>query len=130
MLKEFREFITRGSVIPLAIGVIMGAAFTGIVTSLVNDMFMPFVGALIGGIHFEGLAFTIGEASINYGKFIHAVVNFILVAIVIFFLLRSIVAMEKKLGMTLEEEPEPAPEPSDEVKLLTEIRNLMIEERQ
>jgi len=66
MLKDFRDFISRGSVIDLAIGVIIGASFTAIVNSLVGDIFMPVVGALLGGVNFEGLAFQVGEASINY----------------------------------------------------------------
>ena len=128
MFKDFREFISRGSVIDLAIGVIMGASFTAIVNSIVGDMFMPLIGALLGGLHLEGLAFEVGEASINYGKFIQTVINFFLVAIVIFFVMRAIVAAEKQLHMLPEEEkPEPEPELSDEVKLLTEIRDLMKE---
>ena len=67
MFKDFRDFISRGSVINLAIGVILGAAFTSIVNSLVEDMFMPLIGALLGGVNFEDLAFQVGEASINYG---------------------------------------------------------------
>ena len=131
MLKDFSEFISRGSVIDLAIGVIIGAAFMEIGNSLVGDMFMPIIGAMLGGLHLEGLAFEVGEASINYGKFIQAVINFFLVAAVIFFAMRAIVAAEKKMGMLPEdgEEPEPDPEPSDEVKILTEIRDLMKENR-
>ena len=122
-----REFIYRGSVIDLAIGVIMGAAFTSIVNSIVGDMFMPLIGALLGGIHLEGLAFQMGEASINYGKFIQAVINFFLVALVIFFALHAILAVEKGLDMEKdkEEEPPPEPEPSDEVKISIEIRDLI-----
>ena len=124
-----REFIYRGSVIDLAIGVIMGAAFTSIVNSIVGDMFMPLIGALLGGIHLEGLAFQMGEASINYGKFIQAVINFFLVALVIFFALRAILVVEKELGMEKNKEEEPTPEldPSDEVKILIEIRDLIKE---
>ncbi len=124
-----REFIYRGSVIDLAIGVIMGAAFTSIVNSIVGDMFVPLIGAPLGGIHLEGLAFQVGEASINYGKFIQAVINFFLVALVIFFALRAILVVEKELGMEKNKEEEPTPEldPSDEVKILIEIRDLIKE---
>ena len=127
MLKDFREFISRGSVIDLAIGVIMGAAFTAIINSMVGDMFMPLIGALLGGVHFEGLAFQVGEASINYGLFIQAVINFILVALIIFFSLRAIVAVEKELGMEEEKEAEPESEPAEDIQLLTEIRDLLKE---
>jgi large conductance mechanosensitive channel len=113
MLKDFRKFISRGSVIDLAIGVIMGAAFTAIINSMVGDMFMPLIGALLGGVHLEGLAIQVGDASINYGKFILAVINFVLIALVIFFTLRAIVAVEKELGMEKEKEAEPEPEPPE-----------------
>ena len=124
-----REFIYRGSVIDLAIGVILGAAFTSIVNSIVGDMFVPLISAPLGGIHLEGLAFQVGEASINYGKFIQAVINFFLVALVIFFALRAILVVEKELGMEKNKEEEPTPEldPSDEVKILIEIRDLIKE---
>ena len=127
MLKDFREFISRGSIIDLAIGVIMGAAFTAIINSMVGDMFMPLIGALLGGIHLEGLAFQVGEASINYGLFIQAVINFILVALIIFFSLRAIVSVEKELGMEEGKEAEPESEPAEDIQLLTEIRDLLKE---
>ena len=127
MFKEFRDFISRGSVIDLAIGVIIGAAFTAIINSLVDDMFMPLIGALLGGVHFEGLAFQVGEASINYGMFIQAVINFFLIALIIFFTLRAILAVEKELGMEKEKEAEAEPEPQEDVQLLTEIRDLLKE---
>ncbi|MCQ2462974.1 MAG: large-conductance mechanosensitive channel protein MscL [Clostridia bacterium] len=128
MIAEFKEFISRGNVIDLAVGVIIGGAFTAIVNSLVNDVVMPFIGWLIGGINFtdfkaympmrEGLE---QQAVIAYGSFIQNVINFLLVAIVIFSIVKIINAFRKKK----EEEPEPDPEPSDEVKLLTEIRDLL-----
>jgi large conductance mechanosensitive channel len=127
MLKDFRDFLYRGNVIDLAIGVIIGAAFTAIINSLVGDMFMPLIGAVLGGINFEGLSFQVGEAFINYGMFIQAVINFFLVALILFFTLRAIVTVEKELGKEKEEDEEqaPEPEPSDEVKILIEIRDLM-----
>ena len=130
MLKDFRDFISRGNVIDLAIGVVMGASFTAIVNSLVQDMFMPLIGALMGGVNFEDLAFQVGDASINYGLFIQAVINFLLIALVLFFILRAIVAVEKELRSEKEdEEPEPEPEPEPElpqdVQLLTEIRDIL-----
>ena len=98
MLDDFRKFISRGSVIDLAIGVVIGAAFTAIVNSLVDDIFMPLIGALMGGVNFETLAFQVGDASINYGMFIQSVINFLLIDLLIFVALRTIVALEKEIG--------------------------------
>ena len=130
---EFKEFITRGNVMDMAVGIIMGGAFTAIVQSLVNDMLMPVIGALFGGIDFSTLkvvvraadeAAGIEEAAIKYGSFIQAIVNFLLIAVVIFLLVKGINKMRRK-----KEEPAPAPapdpEPSEEVKLLTEIRDAL-----
>lgn len=128
MFEDFRKFVSRGSVIDLAIGVIIGAAFTTIVSSLVDDIFMPLVGVLSGGVNFEELSITVGEASINYGSFIQAVVNFFLVAIILFFITRAIVTFENGLRKDKDEKPpEPEPEPSEEAKLLVEIRDLLKE---
>ena len=129
LIAEFKEFISRGSVVDLAVGVIVGGAFTSIVNSLVDDIIMPIIGIITGGINFSSLKFTIKlpeelvdvePATINYGLFIQNVINFLLTALVIFFLVKGINAFRKK-----KEEPAPPPEPSDEVKLLTEIRDLM-----
>ena len=130
---EFKEFITRGNVMDMAVGIIMGGAFTAIVQSLVNDMLMPVIGALFGGIDFSTLkvvvraadeAAGIEEAAIKYGSFIQAIVNFLLIAVVIFLLVKGINKMRRK-----KEDPAPAPapdpEPSEEVKLLTEIRDAL-----
>ena len=127
MLEDFRKFISRGSVINLAIGVIMGAAFTSIVNSLVEDMIMPLIGVLMGGIDFETLAFQVGDASINYGLFIQSVINFLLISLVIFFTMRAVVALDKELGGDDEPETEKVPEIPGEIKLLTEIRDLLSE---
>ena len=118
MLKEFRDFINRGNVIDLAVAVILGAAFVAIVNSLVNDIIMPLIGLLLGRLDFSALSITAGSAVIAYGKFIQATVTFLIVAFVVFLLVRTINKMQK---------PQPAapPEPSDEVKLLTQIRDLL-----
>ena len=133
IVSEFKEFITRGNVMDMAVGIIIGGAFTAIVQSLVNDLLMPVIGALFGGIDFSTLKYVvraadeaagIEEAAIKYGSFIHAIVNFLLIAIVIFLLVKGINKMRRK-----KEEPAPAPapdpEPSEEVKLLTEIRDAL-----
>ena len=127
MLEDFRKFISRGSVINLAIGVIMGAAFTSIVNSLVEDIIMPLIGVLMGGIDFETLAFQVGDASINYGLFIQSVINFLLISLVIFFTMRAVVALDKDLSRDDEPEVEEVPEIPKEIKLLTEIRDLLSE---
>jgi large conductance mechanosensitive channel len=125
MLKEFRDFIQRGSVIDLAVGVIIGGAFGAIVTSLVNDVLMPLVGIVLGGVDFATLSIQVGDATILYGNFIQAIVNFVIIAFVIFLIVRSYNKLQQK------EEPEAAPpappEPSAEEKLLAEIRDLLKE---
>jgi large conductance mechanosensitive channel len=129
MFKEFREFISRGNVIDLAVAVIIGAAFTGIVNSLVEDIITPILGIFLGGVNFEGLSFTIGDASINYGNFIQAVINFLIIAWVIFLIVRSINQLQRRFSHIEEVAPPAPPEPSAEVKLLTEIRDLLKEGR-
>ncbi len=90
MLKEFKEFISRGNVIDLAVGVVVGGAFTAIVNSLVSDILMPLIGIITGGVDFSSLAVTVGEASLNYGMFIQNIIYFIIVAWVIFLIVKSI----------------------------------------
>ena len=85
MLEEFKKFISKGSVVDLAVGVIVGGAFSSIVTSLVNDVIMPIIGVIIGGIDFTGLVLKVGDAQIKYGSFIQNVINFLIVAIVSLF---------------------------------------------
>jgi large conductance mechanosensitive channel len=125
MLKEFQEFISRGNVIDLAVAVVIGAAFTAIVNSLVNDIITPIIGMIIGGIDFSGLAITVGGASINYGNFIQAVINFLLIAIVVFFMVRTVNQIKRQFEREKVEQPAAAPEPSAQEKLLMEIRDLL-----
>ncbi len=99
LLKEFREFISRGNVIDMAVGVIIGGAFTGIVNSLVNDLFMPLLGLLTGGMNFAALSVQIGpgeEDVLRYGAFIAAVINFLLIALVLFLLIKTINSLRRK----------------------------------
>lgn len=123
MFAEFRKFIARGNVIDLAVAVILGAAFTAIVTSLTDDIIMPLIGVVLGGVDFTTLSIQVGEATIAYGLFIQAVINFLLIALVLFFMVRSINKMQKRSKK--EEAPVAPSEPSDEVKLLSEIRDLL-----
>lgn len=99
LLKEFREFISRGNVIDMAVGVIIGGAFTGIVNSLVNDLFMPLLGLLTGGMNFAALSVQVGpgeEDVLRYGAFIAAVINFLLIALVLFLLIKTINSLRRK----------------------------------
>jgi large conductance mechanosensitive channel len=125
MLKEFGEFIQRGSVIDLAVGVIIGGAFGAIVTSLVNDILMPLVGIVLGGVDFSQLSIQVGESNILYGSFIQAIINFLIIAFVIFLIVRSYNRLQKQEEQ--EEAPSTPPEPSPEEKLLAEIRDLLKE---
>jgi large conductance mechanosensitive channel len=130
MLKEFKEFAIRGPVIDLAVGVIIGGAFGQIVTSLVNDILMPILSILIGGISFTDLKVVISpatdtaaEVAFMYGSFIQSVVDFLIIALCIFLFVKLAKSLSRK-----EPEPEPAPpEPSNEETLLREIRDLLKE---
>jgi large conductance mechanosensitive channel len=123
MLKEFRDFINRGNVVDLAVAVIIGGAFGAIITSLVDDIIMPLIGVIIGGVDFASLSIQVGEASILYGSFIQAIVNFAIIAFVLFLIVRSF----NKLQKEEEEAPPTPPAPSPEEALLTEIRDLLKE---
>ena len=95
MLKEFKDFAMRGNVMDLAIAVIIGGAFGKIIASLVNDVLMPLIGLLLGGVNFSELSFTVKDAVINYGAFIQSIVDFVIVAFVIFLLARTMNNMKK-----------------------------------
>ncbi len=123
MWKEFQEFLSRGNVIDLAVAVILGVAFGAIVTSLVNDIIMPLIGILIGGISFTGLMIQVGTAQVKYGNFIQALVNFLIIAFVVFMIVRSINKIQARF-----KKPAPAaapPPPPADIVLLTEIRDLL-----
>ena len=122
MIKEFKEFIARGNVIDMAVGVIIGGAFGKIVTSIVNDVLMPLIGVVSGGIDFTGLKFKIGEAEILYGNFLQNVIDFLIIAFCIFILVKIVNKVTKKKEKPVEEAPEPKPE---DVVLLEEIRDLL-----
>ena len=128
LVDEFKAFIMRGNVVDMAVGVIIGGAFGKIVTSLVNDIFMPIIGMIIGNVDFTSLEIKLGEpvegaeqAAIKYGMFIQEIVNFLIIALCIFMFIKLITKMQKKK----EEEPAPAPEPTKEEVLLTEIRDAL-----
>ena len=120
-VSEFKEFISRGNVLDMAVGVVIGGAFTAIVTALVDNIITPLIGILVGGLDFTGLSVKVGEATIGYGAFIQAVINFLLISFVIFCVIRSF----NKLAKKKEEEPTAPPAPTEDVVLLREIRDLL-----
>lgn len=120
-LAEFKTFIARGNVMDMAVGVIIGGAFSNITTSLINDIVMPLLGILTGSISFTDLSVQIGPAVVTYGNFIQAVLNFLVMAFVVFCLVKAINSFHRKK----EEAPPPPPAPSAEERLLTEIRDLL-----
>lgn len=122
MLKEFKEFALRGNVLDLAVGVIIGAAFGKIVTSLVNDIIMPLIGLLLAGIDFKDLSFTVGDATVLYGSFIQTIVDFLIVAFSIFLFIRFFNRFKRKEEEKIEEEVAVL---SKEEEILTEIRDLL-----
>lgn len=95
MINEFKKFIVQGNVMDLAVAVIIGAAFGKIITSLVTDILMPLIGLILGGLDFSGLAITVGSAKVGYGSFIQSVVDFLIIALVIFLLVRAMNSMKK-----------------------------------
>ena len=128
LLEEFKAFVMRGNVVDMAVGVIIATAFGKIVASLVNDIFMPIIGVLIGNVNFSDLQIKLGEplegaeqAAIKYGMFIQEVVNFLIIALCIFMVIKVINKLQKKK----EEAPAPVPEPTKEEVLLSEIRDAL-----
>ena len=132
MLKEFQEFAMRGNVVDMAVGIIIGGAFGTIVKSLVNDVIMPPVGLLLGGIDFSNLAFVLKDAAgkqpavmIKYGAFINSVISFVIVAFCVFLLVKVMNETRKRLSEQEEKKEEAPPEPPRQEILLEEIRDLL-----
>jgi large conductance mechanosensitive channel len=132
ILKEFKEFAVKGNVVDMAVGIIIGAAFGKIISSIVSDVIMPPIGLVIGGVDFSKLAITLKQASgdtaavvISYGKFIQTVVDFTIVAFAIFMLIKAINALKRKQEVAVQ----PPPAPSNEEVLLSEIRDILKEKR-
>lgn len=121
IIAEFKEFAMKGNMLDLAIGVIIGAAFKAIVDSIVNDILMPLVGVMIGGYDFSGLSIKVGSAQIMYGSLIQQLVNFFIVALCLFALVKGINVLKRKK----EEAPAPAPEKPADIALLEEIRDTL-----
>ena len=126
MLKEFKEFISKGNVVDLAVGVIIGGAFGKIVTSLVNDIIMPIIGVIIGGINFTNLSIKIGESVIAYGSFIQNIIDFLIIAACIFVFVKFVNKLTNLNKVEEKEEPKKEePKVAEDIKLLTEIRDLL-----
>lgn len=128
LMQEFKEFIAKGNVMSMAVGIIVGSAFTAIVTSLNQDMITPLLGLILGQIDFTSLSLTVGDASIMYGNFIQAIITFLITAFTLFFVLKGFHRLTERKKASEEAKPEePAPVP-EEIQLLTEIRDLLKEE--
>lgn len=125
-IEEFKKFIARGNVIDLAVGVIIGGAFSSIVTSLVNNILTPILGLVLGGVDFSSLSLTFRDTKIEYGAFIQSIIDFLIIAICIFTIVKII---NKIMHIKKKEEEKAAPKKSDEVLLLEEIRNLLKEKK-
>lgn len=137
ILNEFKEFAVKGNAVDMAVGVIIGGAFGKIVSSIVDDIIMPPIGWLIGGVNFSDLKFTLpsvdmgieklAPATINYGNFIQTLFDFVIIAFCVFLLVKGINRIARKNKTEEAQKPAPAPEPSNEEKLLAEIRDLLKE---
>ncbi|EAE8776026.1 large conductance mechanosensitive channel protein MscL [Listeria monocytogenes] len=124
MLVEFRDFALKGNVLDLAVAVVIGAAFGKIVSSLVDNIIMPLVGVLLGGLDFTDLSFKVGKSVIQYGAFIQSIVDFVIIAFAIFIFVKVLTSFIKKKEQTVEETPVP---PTEEY--LKEIRDLLKEQQ-
>jgi len=126
-LQEFKDFIAKGNVLDMAVGVIMGSAFGKIVTSVVDDLLMPLIGMVIGGVNFTNLHIRIKDATITYGNFIQNVIDFLIIAICIFFMVKAISKVTKKDKE--EEAVQEEPKKDENIVLLEEIRDLLKEKQ-
>ena len=122
-IKEFKEFIARGDVMSMAIGIIIGGAFTAIVNSLVADIVTPFLGLILGGLDFTGISIKVKETEFMIGNFIQAIIMFLLTALVIISVMKVFNSFKRKEEEVVEEAP--APEIPQDIQLLTEIRDLL-----
>lgn len=131
--KEFKAFISRGNVVDMAVGVVVGGAFKSIVDSLVSDIIMPAVSLLTGDVNIADVSLSVGSIDIKYGAFLQNVINFLIIAFTIFCVIKGMNAVrtrfEKQKEEELKQEAEEAPEPSAEEVLLTEIRDLLKEKQ-
>ena len=122
-VSEFKAFAVKGNVIDLAVAVVIGAAFGKIVSSLVANIITPLIGLVMGGVDFSGMSYVVGSAVVTYGVFVQSVIDFVIVAFVIFMVVKGINKAQEMTSEEKEEEVAKPAEPSAEVKLLTEIRD-------
>ena len=124
-MTEFKEFIAKGNVMTMAVGIIIGGAFTAIINSVVADIISPIIGLILGGVDFSKVSFGIGDAQIMIGNLINAIITFLITAIVLFFIIKAFNKWEE--SKKKEEEPAPEEEPAvpEDIQLLTEIRDLL-----
>ena len=129
MIKEFKEFISKGNVMDMAVGIIIGGAFTAIVTALVDSILMPIIGAISGGKSVADMQIMVGNAAIGYGAFIQAIIDFLLIAWVLFMIIKALNKAKAAVAKEEEEAPaEPEADPAD-IALLKEIRDLLKEQK-
>lgn len=132
---EFKEFISKGNVVQLAVGLMIGNSFNSIVSALVNNIFMPFIGVILGGLDFSKLAFKFGDATIAYGDFIQAVVNFLIISFVLFIFVKVTSSFEKTFNLKKDEEKKEAKDKAQsdtdkQIELLTQIRDELAQNNQ
>lgn len=132
--QEFKEFISRGNVVDMAVGIIVGSAFTAIVTSLVNDIITPIVGMLCAGVDIAKLSVKVGTVQLKYGSFLQAIVNFLIIAFVVFTMVKAMNAAAKRAASLVKkeekEQEQPEPKPDPQIVLLEEIRDLLKEQQE
>jgi len=121
-ISDFKDFALKGSLIDLAVGIIIGAAVSEMVGALVDNILMPIIGVAMGGVDFKGLSIDVGDAAIGYGAFIQALIDFLIIAFVLFLIIRVIARAKRRFEDDMTEEAEEAPA---DVQLLTEIRDLL-----
>ena len=124
-MTEFKEFIAKGNVMTMAVGIIIGGAFTAIINSIVADVISPIIGLILGGTDFSKLSFGIGDAQIMIGNLINAIITFIITAIVLFFIIKSFNKFDDLRKKEEEPAPEEEPEVPEDIQLLSEIRDLL-----
>ena len=124
-MTEFKEFITKGNVMTMAVGIIIGGAFAAIINSVVADIISPIIGLILGGIDFAALSFGIGDAQIMIGNLINAIITFLITAVVLFFIIKAYNKFDEMKKKEEEPAPEEEPEVPEDIQLLSEIRDLL-----
>ncbi len=124
-MTEFKEFIAKGNVMTMAVGIIIGGAFTAIINSVVADIISPIIGLILGGVDFSKLSFGVGDAQIMIGNLINAIITFLITAVVLFFIIKAFNKFDDMKKKEEEPAPEEEPEVPEDIQLLSEIRDLL-----